>query len=50
MKVKVEVELDVHEVNVAFEYGIEVDEVREFVRDAVANDMHAHYSNLGWLR
>lgn len=50
MKVKVEIDLDIHEVNVAHEYGLEIGEVRDFVMDAVAQDMYTHYSGLGWLR
>lgn len=49
MKVMVEVELDVNEVNVAYEYGLEIGDVADFVKDAVASDMYTHYDNLGWL-
>jgi uncharacterized alkaline shock family protein YloU len=50
MKVKVEVELDINEVSVAHEYGLEIDEVSDFVQDAVGQDMFTHYNNLGWIR
>lgn len=49
MKVKVEVTLDVQPEVLWLEYGIERDEVRGFVKDAVESDMLQHYSNLGWL-
>jgi hypothetical protein len=50
MKVKVEVTLDVQPEVLWLEYGIERDDVRGFVKDAVASDIHAHYDNLGWLK
>lgn len=50
MKVTVTVELDIHEVNVAYEHGLEICDVADFVKEAVANDMSTHYDNLGWLR
>ncbi len=49
MKVMVEVELDVNEANVAYEYGLEIGDVADFVKDAVASDMYTIYDNLGWL-
>ena len=50
MKVKVEVTLDVQPEVLWLEYGIERDDVRGFVRDAVESDIHTHVSNLGWLK
>lgn len=50
MKVKVEMELDINEVNVAFEYGLDIDQVADFVRESVCEDMVTHYDNLGWIR
>lgn len=50
MKVKVEMELDVNEVAVAWEYGLEIADVEEFVKESASNDLYMHYSNLGWLR
>ena len=50
MKVKVEVELDINEVSVAHEYGLEISEVSGFVKEAVWQDMFTHYDNLGWIR
>lgn len=50
MKVKVEVTLDVQPEVLWLEYGIERDEVRGFVKDAVESDMVAHYGGLGWLK
>lgn len=50
MKVQITVELDIKEVNVAYEHDIEIDEVEEFVRETIQERVHVHASNLGWLR
>ena len=50
MKVKVEVTLDVDPEVLCLEYGLMRSEVRDWVKDAVDNDVHGHYQNLGWLK
>ena len=50
MKVKVEVTLDVQPEVLWLEYGVERDEVRGWVKDAVASDVQMHYGSLGWLK
>jgi len=50
MKVKVEVTLDVQPEVLWLEYGIERDDVRDWVKESVADDIHTHVSNLGWLK
>lgn len=50
MKVKVEVTLDVDPEVLCLEYGLMRSEVRDWVKDAVASDVHGHYQNLGWLK
>lgn len=50
MKVKVEVTLDVQPEVLWLEYGIEREDVRDFVKDSVESDIHTHLDNLGWLK
>lgn len=50
MMVSVTVDLDVDQVAVAYEYGLDIDDVTDFVRESVAMDMLTHYGNLGWLK
>ena len=50
MKVKVEVTRDVDPEALDLMYGIDRSEVRDWVKDAVGHDVHAHYQNLGWLK
>lgn len=50
MKVKVEMEFDVNEVNVAYEYGLEIADVEDTIREIAYERAHAFFANENFLR